>query len=122
MKQQNGISTRFKKGQSGNPNGRPKMPPELRAAIKVSKVDFASMIEELVYLTNAQLKKRIKSPDANQIEQIVIRFILESKKTGAKVDYLKVLLDRWLGKVKEEKEVKVSGTLDTILDIIENND
>lgn len=87
--------TRFKKGQSGNPGGRPK------ARLTVEKL--REIIDRLSFMTRMQLQAVIQAEETPMIELQIASILAQAAKTG---DYSRVqfILDRVLGKVANVNE------------------
>lgn len=86
-------ATEFKKGQSGNPNGRPKKLPHL------DKILDDVLGEEKDDVTAAQ----------------AILMALRNKATKGDVRAAEILLDRAYGKAKQTLDVKAEVTTDKVL-------
>lgn len=90
--------TQFKKGQVANPSGRPKMPPDLKKATKITSQDFIRTGTRLIYYTKAQLKKVMNDPKSTALEMLIASIIFKGVTQGdhKRLDFL---LDRLIGKV-----------------------
>jgi hypothetical protein len=93
--------TSFKKGQSGNPNGRPKLPEDLKkvkllsdAEIKRLMAAFAQMTTEDIQGFSTDLKKPV-------LHVLLARIYLKAIEDGdqRRLDFI---LDRTIGKVVEK--------------------
>lgn len=98
----------FVKGVVTNPNGRPKVPEHVKEFRKMHKVQVTEMLEKYCYSTRQELIDALKNPDTPIVEVNVIKILLEGAKSG---DYKRFdfILDRTIGKVKEE--VEYSGSM-----------
>lgn len=107
----------FKPGQSGNPNGRPKLPPELKAVKALTADEINRMISKYTRMSKAELREAIESPDTPALELMIASGIANGIKTG---DYSKIafLLDRTIGKVKDSHEIINRSEKDAELDKI----
>ena len=64
----------FKKGKSGNPNGAPKLPKDIKEARKLNKDTLELLLNEFLYMSKTDLEKRVKRPGTTVIELIVANF------------------------------------------------
>lgn len=96
----------FKKGQSGNPNGRPKLPEELRLIKKMTPSFVRNVISKVSRMNQEQIAEVIHEPDTSILEATIMKIYLKAMTEG---DYLRLnfLLDRSIGKVKEELDVSL---------------
>lgn len=96
----------FKKGQSGNPGGRVKLPDEVKAAKKMNRVDFERFLNELLMMPTRDIRKIAEDMGTSGLRRLVAKIILLA---GDKGDHLRAnfLLDRLIGKVKDEVSVTV---------------
>lgn len=97
----------FKKGQSGNPGGALKMPPELRKAKRMGQIEFEELLFKYLQMPVGEIKTLAKDPNLKSLDMIVLSVI-----TGA-IKYsdharLGFLLDRLLGKVTEKRVIDVN--------------
>lgn len=112
--------TTFKPGQSGNPKGRPKLPEELKKAIRMNKQLFQELLVQYLTYPKAKLGELAKDPKTKSLDMIVIMVILNAIKKGdqSRLDFL---MNRIIGKVKDE--VHHTGSLHgSIVEQIENNE
>lgn len=86
----------FQKGQSGNPAGRPKN------LLRTDEV--RNLIGRLWRLSREELQKIVQNPKSSMGEIMVASIVAKAAQTG---DYTRVqfLLERTIGKVKDEIEV-----------------
>lgn len=89
------------KGQSGNPNGRPKLTPEQRKLIKMSRQLVSKLLVELCHSTDAELQEMLADPNVPRVEKIFIECLVDPDAIKSAT----FLLDRVVGKVKDELEV-----------------
>lgn len=87
--------TRFKKGQSGNPAGRPKS--------RLTVESLREIIDRMSFMTRKQLDAVIENEETPMIELQIASVLSQAVKSG---DYSRVqfILDRVLGKVANVNE------------------
>jgi len=87
----------WKKGQSGNPSGRPKLPPELKAIPPFTANELSRIISKYGRLTVERLYEIIDNKLATAMDVAVCKIFARSIEEG---DYgrLSFLLDRCIGK------------------------
>jgi hypothetical protein len=88
----------FKKGQSGNLNGRPasvstKIKKEMKK-MKLDSKDVASLIADVLLDQSSNKISRLKDANLTNLEEIIIAAVIKTKKDGN----LDRLLDRSIGK------------------------
>lgn len=93
----------FKKGQSGNPGGRPKMPDDVRSAKIETKITIARLLNEYLAITLDELQARLRDPKTPNLELMVGKIVAETIKTGDNTR-LNFILDRMIGKVTDKVE------------------
>ncbi len=88
----------WKKGQSGNPTGMPRIPDYLRGIASLTQLEVVKVISKYARMTRAELQ--IAATDANtpMLEVAIASVFAQAAKNG---DYtrLSFLLDRAIGKV-----------------------
>jgi hypothetical protein len=105
-----GNGKKWSKGQSGNLKGRPPMDPELRAVSKMSHGYIQQLINKYSAMTRAEVQQKITSHDTPMIECTIASIYVKALQSG---DYMRwnALLDRAIGKVTEQVEVKNNHTI-----------
>lgn len=89
----------WKKGQSGNPKGRP--PDALGSALKRLTKDELEEIANIIIRGNrADLERIAKDPATSNIQALVASAVIKIMKTGD-IYMLDTLLNRLIGKVKD---------------------
>lgn len=95
-------------GQSGNPAGRPPMPKEVIEAKKFNRVALEKLFLEWMDKPAETLQERFKDKTTPALEMMVISIIMSAIRKGDSMK-LNFLLDRTVGKVKEQ--VELSGSI-----------
>lgn len=90
----------FPKGKSGNPDGRPPLPPDILAARRINRAEFERIANEFLYLTQAEVEARFKDPKTTQIERMIGSQILAAGLGDPK--RFNCVMDRLLGKPRQE--------------------
>lgn len=98
----------FKPGQSGNPNGRPPLPPDLKGARQLNKIELERMLNECIYLSASEIKSQLQDPTTPAIRLIVLKIVGEAISKGDE-KRLNFLLDRLIGAVKKEIDLGGEG-------------
>lgn len=93
----------YAKGNPGGP-GRPKVSPEFAAVRVMNQERLAQILNALTYCTHAELKEKAKDPSATVFELAVAKVIEQAFIKGDQAR-LSFLLDRLVGKVKEQVDV-----------------
>lgn len=96
-------STSFKIGQSGNPNGRPKVPIDLKEAKNVNKIEFERVLNKYMYLAVPDIDTAMKSRELPMIEMIVAKIVAKAFNEGDQ-RRLEFIIDRLIGKCSFDKQ------------------
>jgi Family of unknown function (DUF5681) len=96
--------TRWKKGQTGNPAGRPKPNPLVVALKNLTVETYRDVIEKCLTATAQELKAVLKHPETTALQAAIIKCFIKAANTG---DYTVVerIAERIVGKIPEELKV-----------------
>ena len=98
----------WKKGESGNPKGRPKIPEHVKMARKLNRANYQELVQKHFYKTRDQLKEDMEDPSVPLIELGVMSIIAAAIKKADTVRF-GFLLDGTIGKVKEHIDLTTAG-------------
>lgn len=101
---------RFKPGQSGNPKGRTPIPEDVKAARKLTSVEFDRAVGRLLFVSRERLEEIANDEKEPVLDSLVARILLKGIKESAKAE-LNYFVERALGKVPEG--LNVSGNLNS---------
>lgn len=90
------------KGQSGNPGGLVKLPPELRIARRENMAGLIKLIHKYVAMTEDQAKQRLQGPDALQLEEMIQGQISKAKEGDSRA--FQFIIEVMCGKIPESDE------------------
>ena len=91
---------KFPKGESGNPNGRPKKFTTLLKEHGYSLSEVNDSIQAIMSMDEKQIKEVLKNEEATMLEKTVARAIIKSYEKGSLYS-IDTLLNRVYGKPKE---------------------
>ena len=98
---------KWKKGQSGNPSGAKKLPDDLKEAkSKYSKQVIKALLAQCLDKKVTELEEILKDKNNKVIDHLIGRIALLGIVKGDQAR-LSFILDRMIGKVTEEQEVKI---------------
>ena len=102
------LEPRWKKGESGNPNGRPKKPvlQLKKAGYKLAEIN--DTIQTLLNCNLEELKEIWDNPNATLLERTIAAAIRKGIEKG-NLDSVETLLNRVYGKPKEALDVTTKG-------------
>ena len=94
----------FKKGQSGNPGGMPKLPEDIKEARKLNQIELERIINKYLHMSREEVQNVLKSSDVPMMEAMVASIVSKAASGG---DHLRLdfILNRIIGKVKDKIEV-----------------
>ena len=98
------IKPRWKKGESGNPKGRPVSTPEQLRLTRLTKTELTEIGSYIVKGDKTELKKIVDDPTTSILKSWIASIAIKGIASGD-MDALNKLLERIVGKVKEEVEV-----------------
>jgi hypothetical protein len=92
---------RWKPGQSGNPSGRPPLPPELRDIVALSGQEVRRVIARYARMNRAELQEAIQKPEIPVLDLYIASILAQGIKLG---DFARLafLLDRTVGRAPTE--------------------
>jgi len=110
----------FQKGQSGNPNGRPrKYVSTLReSGYKLSEIN--DCIQVMMAMTVDELKEAFENKNATVLEKTIAAAIKKSIEKGSLYS-IETLLSRVYGKPKESVDMEMSGEVVVTLNLNNTN-
>lgn len=97
----------FKPGKSGNPNGSPGLPQLLKDARKLNQVALERVVNQLLHCEENEIDALLAKKDASVFEKIVAS-ILKAAILDADQHKMEWVLQRMLGKVKDQIEVQIA--------------
>lgn len=90
----------WKKGQCGNPKGRPKLPEDIKQARSLTAIEFERSVNQFLFQNKDSLHETINDPNTTIFELLIGTMILKAIREGDHVR-LSFLLDRIIGKCPE---------------------
>lgn len=98
----------WKKGQSGNPKGPTPLPPEIKEARKLNRVELEALFNKYLHATKEEMVAAKADPNTKAIELIVLSILIMGIQKGDE-RRLGFLLDRLLGPVKQVVNHETNG-------------
>lgn len=105
----------FKPGQSGNPNGRPMLPADVKQLRELTAIEFTRVVNKYLEMTKSQITEAVQDPKTPALE-LMVATIMHKAVVGGDHYRLGFILDRCIGKVKEVPEMtptQFAGLSDT---------
>lgn len=101
---------RFKKGQSGNPHGRPALTNEQRALRDLTVESYRGVLKTILDGNLEELQTLMKDPKSTVLEVSLASAALKAIKVG---DYsvIERIAERIVGKIPDELKINQAGTL-----------
>lgn len=96
---------KWKKGQSGNPSGKQKLPADLRSVAMITSEELKRLISKHFRFKIPELHKIVEDPESPAINVVLASTILEAAKKGD-VQRAEYLFMRLVGRVTEKVEVQ----------------
>ena len=95
----------FKKGQTGNPNGRPPLNPAMKALRKLTIEAYREVIELVMMGNLSELQKIVKDPNSTALQVGIARAFYNAIQKG---DYaiIERIAERIVGKIPDEINIK----------------
>jgi hypothetical protein len=97
------MSHKWQKGQSGNPSGGVKLPPEIKEFKKLSTKETIKILTNCIFMNREELSTRLHDPKTPAIELLICRILGRGIEKGDE-RVLNMMLDRIIGKVTEKIE------------------
>jgi hypothetical protein len=95
-----GGDTKFKKGKSGNPRGRPRIPDDIRAARALNQFQLERILNHVIFLPMSEITALTKSKDAPAFLVGSAKIVQNFAKQGNIWAY-NAILDRLIGRTRE---------------------
>lgn len=93
----------FKKGQSGNPNGRPPVPEDVREARKLGKSEFTRIMNKCLFMSLADFDIEMRRDDLTMFERSCMSMIQHAA-AGCERRF-EMILTRFLGRPRDKMEL-----------------
>jgi hypothetical protein len=98
------VHARWKPGQSGNPAGGPKDPPEIKKIKNLTKIELIEVANLIIKGNLDELMDLKDNPDASVLQVMIAGVAIRVMKKGD-MTALDILLNRLIGKVKDEIDI-----------------
>ncbi len=101
---------KFKKGQSGNPGGRPKVPDEIKKLRQMTYQEFLDALQKYGVMTREDVEAHLKRKETTCFEHIFGKVIIDA--CDGEKDARNLLIERLWGKVKESYDLNLNSISD----------
>lgn len=102
------VPPRWKKGESGNPKGRPKKPVLQMKVAGYKLAEINDTIQAMCSMTLDQLREVWENPDTTLLERTIAAALRKSIEKG-NLDSLETLMNRVYGKPNEKLDITSAG-------------
>lgn len=102
------IEPRWKKGESGNPKGRPKKPVLQMKVAGYKLAEINDTIQAMCSMTIEQLREIWENPNATLLERTIASSLRKGIEKG-NLDSLETLMNRVYGKPNEKLDITSAG-------------
>lgn len=109
----------FVPGQSGNPNGRPPIPPDLKEIDKLTKDSYSRLLAKYMGLDREALEAIALDPKTPALDLIVVSIISKAIKNGDNAR-LEALLQRSIGPVPKILDIEPGSGVTVVMSIPKN--
>lgn len=100
----------FKPGTTGNPNGSPGLPKDLKDARKLTQIELERILNDMIWLTPAALNAKMKDPSSiTSVFEHLIGSILTRATVQGDHQRLEWICSRLLGKIVDKVETTVEA-------------
>lgn len=100
------VHTRFKKGQSGNPGGKLKLPEDIKKARTLNQIELERVCNRQLWMTRAQLREVMTDPETTILELTVASILGKAMEKGdqQRIEWIAM---RLIGRVQDRIQVTV---------------